>query len=255
LRIVYDQLTDPGKVRESNEDFCLASGKLKLFLVADGMGGHAAGEVASRIAGTKVEELVARAGGAEQDPADLLRRAALSANTEVYEEQLANPEFGGMGSTLTVLTFRGGNYYIGHVGDSRAYLLRGDVLQQLTRDHSLVWHLYETGLARKEDLSRHPQKNLITRSIGPHPQVEVELACDSTANGDTFLLCSDGLTDVLTDNVIHAILSDTAKHPKALCEDLVNAANSGRDGGRDNITVVVVRLESDGDAPVEDTPR
>jgi len=204
------------------------------------MGGHAAGEVASRIASTTLQELLTNT-GSPGDSAESLRAAALAANCRIYEAQRQNPEYQGMGSTLTALTVRGSKYYIAHVGDSRAYLLRDGTLDQLTRDHSVVWHLYESGVLRKEDLSKHPQKNLIIRSIGPHPQVEVDIESGEARERDVFLLCSDGLTDVLTDQAIHRILSDSTRSPQELAEVLVSAANAG--GGPDNVTVVVVRLE------------
>ena len=161
-------------VRSSNEDSYAANAKKKLFLVADGMGGHAAGEIASQIAASTMEEVVSKSDDI-RDPEDLLRAAAREANARIYETQRQKPELAGMGSTLTVLSFRGTRYYVVQVGDSRAYLLRDGVLEQLTRDHSLVWHLFESGLLRKDELSSHPQKNLITRSIGPHPHIEVDV--------------------------------------------------------------------------------
>jgi serine/threonine protein phosphatase PrpC len=126
------------------------------------------------------------------------------------------------------------------VGDSRAYLLRDKNLNQLTQDHSLVWPLYKSGIISKEDISRHPQKNLITRSIGTQPQVEADLQKSEALEGDVYLLCSDGLTDVLSDQEILSLLTGENRNLQELSEMLVNAANSG--GGPDNITTVVVRL-------------
>ena len=151
-----------------------------------------------------------------------------------------------MGSTLTALSFRNNRYYIVQVGDSRAYLLRDGQLEQLTRDHSLVWHLFESGILRKDELSSHPQKNLITRSIGPHPQIEVDIERGDAHIGDVYLLCSDGLTDVLSDDDIREILAETKKSPQEICDLLVNMANAN--GGPDNITAIVVRLEPDDSA-------
>jgi protein phosphatase len=203
------------------------------------MGGHAAGEIASRIAGETVEQVVANnEAGLRME--ELLQLAVNKANASVYETQRQRPECRGMGSTLTVLTFLENNYYVAQVGDSRAYLFRNDTLSQLTRDHSLVWPLYENGILTKDDISRHPQKNLITRSIGTQPQVEPDLHKNVALEGDIFLLCSDGLTDVLSDRDIFNVLSSTDKSPQELCDILVNAANTG--GGPDNITAVVVRL-------------
>ena len=251
MHIQYGSRSDQGKVRTSNEDSYAASPKLRLFLVADGMGGHAAGEIASQIAASTVEEVFASPAGADSAPEEILRAAAQAANSRIYEAQRQKPEFAGMGSTLTILSVRDDQYYIAHVGDSRAYLLRDGVLDQLTRDHSLVWHLFENGVLDKEELSSHPQKNLITRSIGPHPHVEVDLEKGEIREGDVFLLCSDGLTDVVSDEGIHKILSDTNRTPQELGESLVNAANGS--GGPDNVTVIVIRLEPGGAGDQEDT--
>jgi protein phosphatase len=250
LHIRFAIRSDQGKIRNSNEDSYAANSKNRLFLVADGMGGHAAGEIASQIAASTVEEIVAARRATDTDPEETIRVAAREANVRIYDAQRQNPDLAGMGSTLTVLYLRGGQYYIAQVGDSRAYRLRADRLEQLTRDHSLVWHLYENGILRKEELSSHPQKNLITRSIGPHPQVEVDVERGEAHEGDVFLLCSDGLTDVVPDERIRRLLSESSKSADEIGEALVAAANSA--GGPDNITVVVVRLEA-GTSVEEDT--
>ena len=242
MRIRYGSQSDRGRIRSSNEDSFIADIANRLFLVADGMGGHNAGEVASKIAAETMQEVVALQRGSES--LDLILRIAVDeANFRIYAAQSREAELSGMGTTLTVLCFDDQTYWLAHVGDSRAYRLRNDVLDQLSRDHSLVWPLYENGMLRKEDISSHPQKNLITRSVGPHAQVEMDLTVGEALEGDVFLLCSDGLTDVLSDSKIQAILSDAHKTPQQLGRILVNAANRG--GGPDNITVVVVRLEAD----------
>ncbi len=250
MHIEFGTQTHQGRVRTSNEDSYAANPKNKIFVVADGMGGHAAGEIASQIAASTVEELVSTKRHSGNDLEETLRVAAQEANARIYETQRRKPELAGMGSTLTVLSFRDKMFFVAHVGDSRAYLLRDGILDQLTRDHSLVWHLFESGVLRKDELSSHPQKNLITRSIGPHPQVEVDVERGEAREGDIYLLCSDGLTDVLTDEHIRKILSENGKSSQELGDTLVNAANKG--GGPDNITVVVVRLQP-GDAEDEDT--
>ena len=240
MRIQFGTATSQGKVRTSNEDSFVADSAGRLFLVADGMGGHAAGEVASSTAAATVKDVMGssrREGGKIED---LLLLAVREANGRIYEAQRNRADLSGMGSTLTLVSFAGSSYYIAHVGDSRAYLLRDGTLEQLTRDHSLVWHLFESGVLRKDELSSHPQKNLITRSIGPHPQVEIDLECGQAREGDTYLLCSDGLTDVLSDEVICQMLSRPDKSPQQLGDALVSAANTM--GGPDNITVIVVRL-------------
>jgi protein phosphatase len=241
LRIEYGVRSDLGKIRASNEDSFIANAKSAIFVVADGMGGHAAGEIASQIAASTVEEVLS-GGGPEFTTEQLLQFAVLKANTSVYETQRVRPECRGMGSTLTVLVFRENQYYVAQVGDSRAYLLRDGILNQLTQDHSLVWPLYKSAIITKDDISRHPQKNLITRSIGTQPQVEADLQNAEALEGDLYLLCSDGLTDVLSDQEILRLLAGENRTPQELSELLVNAANAG--GGPDNITAVVVGLAS-----------
>ncbi len=239
MRIEFGVRSDPGKIRPSNEDSFIANMKSAIFLVADGMGGHAAGEIASQIAASTVEEVLS-GGGSEFTIEQLLQIAVQKANASVYETQRARPDCRGMGSTLTVLVFRGDQYHVAQVGDSRAYLLRDGALNQLTQDHSLVWPLYKSAIISKEDISRHPQKNLITRSVGTQPQVEADLQTSNALAGDVYMLCSDGLTDVLSDQDIRNVLSDGNRSPQELSELLVDAANAG--GGPDNITALVVRL-------------
>jgi serine/threonine protein phosphatase PrpC len=242
LRTLYGRQSDQGRVRTSNEDSYVVNGNAGLFLVADGMGGHAAGEVASKEAAETIERVVLSSDD-KADPEELLRNAVESANLRVYEKQRQRSDYGGMGSTLTALLFRDGKYYVAHVGDSRAYLWRDRTLSQITKDHSVVWHLFENSLLRKEDLCRHPQKNLITRSIGPHPDVESDLESGEIRESDVYMLCSDGLTDVLPDEAISGILAQPDRTPQDLADTLVASANAG--GGPDNVTVVVVRIEPD----------
>ncbi len=242
MSIEYCFRSDQGKVRASNEDSYVANAKDKIFLVADGMGGHVAGEVASQIAASAVEEVIS-SGKPEMSMEALLRMAVSTANTRVYETQKLNPEYRGMGSTLTAIVFRGGRYYLAQVGDSRAYLLREQRLTQLTRDHSLVWPLFENGIISKDHMSRHPQKNLITRSIGTHSEVEADLQSGEVAAGDVFLLCSDGLTDVLSDQEIRQILLAGGGDIRYSCEALVAETNAR--GGPDNVTVILIRFAPD----------
>ena len=242
MHIEFGSRSDRGKVRDSNEDTYIANLRHKAFLVADGMGGHAAGEIASQIAASTVEEFLSEE-YSDKNPDEWINLAVQQANTRVYETQVRKPEFRGMGSTLTLLAFSERRFHIAQVGDSRAYLLRDGVLEQLTRDHSVVWPLFENGILTKEDISKHPQKNLITRSIGTYPQVEVDLKSDTACEGDTFLLCSDGLTDVLTDPDISRILSSRHKSAQELAEILIEDANQA--GGPDNVTVIVVQLRRD----------
>jgi protein phosphatase len=234
--------SDQGRVRPSNEDAFIANPKINLYLVADGMGGHAAGEIASKIAAAAVEEVMAAQKVQDIPLEEVLQSAAELANHRIYESQRETPEYTGMGSTLTALAFRNNHYYIAHVGDSRAYLLRDGSLDQLTEDHSYVWPLFEKGILKKSELCTHPCKNLITRAIGTHPQVSVDIREGSVQDEDVYLLCSDGLTDAVPDEGIREILSKSGKSADELGQTLIEAANAG--GGPDNITVVVVRLAS-----------
>jgi PPM family protein phosphatase len=240
LHIEYGAVTDIGMVRTSNEDAYIVDVQNSLFLVADGMGGHAAGEVASRISADTVQEFISGS-DRSMNMETLLQQAVHQANSQVYQTQKVTPEYRGMGSTLTVLAFLDDRYYLAQVGDSRAYLLRNKSLSQLSRDHSVVWPLYESGILSKDSIRRHPQKNLVTRCIGTQPEVEADVSNDAARAGDIYILCSDGLTDVLTDSAIEDILLDTGNKPQEISQNLVQAANSG--GGRDNITVVTVCLK------------
>jgi serine/threonine protein phosphatase PrpC len=237
LDIEFGARSDQGKVRDSNEDTYIAD-KNRIFLVADGMGGHAAGEIASQLAAETVKNFLLE-NKSDIQP-EILQHAVEEANTRVFKTQAEKAEFRGMGSTLTVLVFSGSGYHIAQVGDSRAYLFRNGALNQLTQDHSVVWPLYENGILTKDDISKHPQKNLITRSIGTYQQVEADIYSDTVFGGDLFLLCSDGLTDVLTDQDIFRIVSIPAGNMQDLADRLVEEANTA--GGPDNITVVVVRI-------------
>ena len=239
MRIEYGAQSDQGMVRTSNEDSFIADPQGHTFLVADGMGGHAAGEIASQIAASTVKELLSGR-SPDSDMEELLQAAVQEANKRVFETQKLMPEYRGMGSTLTVLAILDSCYFLAQVGDSRAYLFRNKSLSQLSRDHSLVWPLFEKGLLSKDDISRHPQKNLITRSIGTHPDVDADLQSGPLLEGDVFLLCSDGLTDVLSDHDILQILSSTGTNPQEASEKLIQAANFG--GGPDNVTVIVVSV-------------
>ena len=239
MQIEYSARSDQGKIRTSNEDSYIADGESGVFLVADGMGGHAAGEIASQITASAVKEAM-DGRKPEADLEEVLQLAVQSANNQVYETQKQKPECRGMGSTLTVLTFLNDRYYLAQVGDSRAYLFRNNALSQLTRDHSVVWSLFESGILSKDDLCRHPQKNLITRSIGTHAEVEIDMFDGDTAEGDIYLLCSDGLTDVLSDPDILAIIKSSNGNPEEITEKLISGANLG--GGPDNVTAVVVCL-------------
>ena len=212
-----------------------------LFAIADGMGGARAGEVAAGIAATALRDERL----AVVDEASLQATIA-EANRRVWERSVADPATAGMGTTVTVAFVDAPEAQIvfGHVGDSRAYRLRGDVLEQVTTDHSLVAELVESGVLTPEEAERHPQRSAITRAVGTDRAIEVDVFTAPAELGDLVLLCSDGLTDMLTKDEIAAVIVDADRDPDAAATALVAAANA--QGGEDNITVVLFEVV-DGD--------
>src|SRR5271163_4526867 len=226
--------TDTGRQRRANEDSLLA--RSPLFVVADGMGGAQAGEVASRIAVESFKHGL-------DDPAEpelALSALALEANSQIHELSHANAEQAGMGTTLTAIYVGEQDVAIAHVGDSRAYCLREGELLRLTDDHSLVDELVRQGRLTPEEAVEHPQRSVITRALGPEAVVDVDTRSFRARPGDVYLLCSDGLTTMIGEEQIAAVL---LAHPQLrdAGEGLIAAANEA--GGRDNITVVLIRLE------------
>jgi PPM family protein phosphatase len=245
LRIVeHAGRTDVGRQRSANEDdFVLAP---PFFAVADGMGGAKAGEVASAMA-TEVFEGESDSG----EPAEVqLARILREANRRIHDLALADESHRGMGTTLTAAKVTGDDISLGHVGDSRAYRMRDGELEQLTKDHSLVAELERSGQITPEAAEHHPQRSIITRALGPEPDVEVDTYTMAAREGDLFLLCSDGLTSMISDEEIGSILR-SADSLDAAADALVRAANQS--GGKDNITVVLFRVGPAGDGvPGED---
>ena len=225
--------TDLGR-REMNQDFFVA--EPPLFAVADGMGGHRAGDVAAR---TAVESIAEKLG--EGDEA--LTHAVREANREVFEKANSNPDFKDMGTTITAMVVRDGTAQLVHVGDSRAYLMRGGELEVLTRDHSVVGRLLREGRITKQEADYHPQRSVLERALGIETDVDVDSHTVDTGPGDRILLCSDGLTNILEDDEILGILAGESDPQKA-AKKLVNEAVRG--GANDNVTAVVVAFPGDG---------
>src|SRR3954451_24669373 len=227
--------TDTGRQRHANEDSYFA--RSPVFAVADGMGGAQAGEVASRIAASTFE----RRGQVDpKEPAEgQLEEIAQAANREIHQLAQEDSSRAGMGTTLTAAMVRGDEVSLGHVGDSRAYVLRQGQLKRLTKDHSLVEELRRQGRLTEEQAEEHPQRSIITRALGPEPNVNVDTMTFPARDGDVFLLCSDGLTTMVSDDEIRQILVKSRTLRNAV-NKLVEAANRG--GGRDNITAVAFRL-------------
>jgi serine/threonine protein phosphatase PrpC len=226
--------TDTGRQRRANEDSHLA--RAPLFVVADGMGGAQAGEVASRIAIESFQDGLQDAAAPEAALAELTQRA----NAHIHELSHSNAEQAGMGTTLTAVYVGEREVSIAHVGDSRAYRLRDGVLERLTEDHSLVDELLRQGRLTPEEALEHPQRSVITRALGPEGVVEVDTRSYSARDGDVYLLCSDGLTTMLAEDRLAELLLAHASLREA-GEALIAAANEA--GGRDNITVVLLRIE------------
>jgi PPM family protein phosphatase len=236
--------TDTGRQRNANEDSLFT--RAPLFVVADGMGGAQAGEVASKTAAESFDrELPA------SPPEQLLRETIEAANRTIHERARRDPELAGMGTTITaaILDPESEEVAIGHVGDSRAYRLRGGRFERLTRDHSLVEEMRRKGQLTDAQAEDHPQRSIITRALGPEPEVDVDVQTVPAQAGDVFLICSDGLTTMLGDEQIGRLLARATSMESAV-RALVDEAN--RAGGRDNITVIAFRLE-DAAAPSSTT--
>lgn len=229
--------SDVGRQRSANEDSLVMAPPF--FAVADGMGGAKAGEVASATA----VEVFGGEGDAGEGGEIQLARIVREANRRIHELSGTEESYRGMGTTLTAAKISGDDVSLAHVGDSRAYLLRGGKLEQLTRDHSLVAELERSGQITAEAAEHHPQRSIITRALGPEPDVEVDTYTIPGRDGDLFLICSDGLTSMISDDEVGAILR-SSDGLEAAAEALVRAANQS--GGRDNITVVLFRLGQSG---------
>jgi protein phosphatase len=231
------QKTDTGRQRRGNEDSSFA--RPPLFVVADGMGGAQAGEVASQLAIEAFEQGLPDGG----TPEERLSGCVQEANRRIHELSRAEHERAGMGTTLTAVLLEDPEIAIAHVGDSRAYLFRDGTLQRLTRDHSLVGELVRQGKLTEEQAEEHPQRSIITRALGPEPNVEVDTWTYPVRAGDVLLLCSDGLTSMIGEERIAEILAGAGSLSVA-ADQLIADANEA--GGRDNITVVMFRLEEAG---------
>jgi serine/threonine protein phosphatase PrpC len=248
LELVTAKLTDVGRARPRNEDFVeyhvptdpeQLARKGSIYLVADGMGGHQAGEVASQSA---VEIVVANY--YTDDTSDIgagLVRAFRLANQEIYAMAQTDPSMSGMGTTLVAAVILGRKVYVANVGDSRAYLINNGGMVQITEDHSWVEEQVRAGLLTPEQARRHPQRNLVTRALGSRPSVEVDLFVGEIDDGDTLLLCTDGLTGRVEDPEIASVVQ--SQHPQEAVQTLVQLANDR--GGNDNISVLIVSTQAD----------
>jgi protein phosphatase len=234
----YAGASDTGRKRRRNEDsYVLAP---PIFAVADGMGGAQAGEIASKLAAAALEDTDPGAKSGAERVTSLIQEA----NRRVHERAIADPATSGMGTTMTVALVEGTKVTFGHVGDSRAYRFRDGAIEQITEDHSLVNELLKSGKLSPEEADSHPQRSVITRAVGTDPDVDVDAFTIDADVGDVFLICSDGLTDMVGDEDIRSVLEKFHNDLDRATKSLVSAANRG--GGEDNITVVAVEISEDG---------
>jgi protein phosphatase len=244
-------LTDPGRVRDHNEDCIESRPEIGLFVLADGMGGYNAGEVASGMATSLIADglqeswnpaEIARMGREESKAASerMIGEQIARANAAIFTTSQNNPECAGMGTTLVVCLYYDNFLSVAHIGDSRLYRLRGDTMEQVTRDHSLLQEQLDSGLITPEEAKLSQNKNLVTRALGIDPTVEPEIHVYETQKDDIFLLCSDGLSDMVEDEEIRLTLITLRTNPSLTVQQLVQAANDN--GGRDNISAMLIRV-------------
>ena len=252
LQIV--SITDPGRVRGHNEDCVESRPEIGIVVLADGMGGYNAGEVASGMATSLIASGLAQTwtkealkkldrAGATALSQGILQTQVKLANTAIYEAAQKDPHCAGMGTTLVACMFYDNFLTVGHIGDSRLYRMRNDALEQVTRDHSLLQEQIDSGLITKEDARSSHNKNLVTRAVGIDPDVEGEIHSYDVQEGDIYLLCSDGLNDMIEDDEIQMTLIALRSNLELTAQQLVQAANDA--GGRDNVSVMLVRVMKD----------
>lgn len=246
--------TDPGMVRTNNEDSVLVNATCGIVILADGMGGYNAGEVASGMAtallGSELEKALCAAGVAVTESSrlhDLLEAEITRVNGAIYRMAQSHPQYAGMGTTLVAGVFYDDRLMVAHVGDSRLYRLRGEDFQQITRDHSLLQEQIDSGLLTREQARLSQNKNLVTRAVGVDPQVQPEIHEHAVLPGDIYLLCSDGLNDMVEDDEIGMTLGMLAANLELCATQLIQMANDN--GGRDNVSVILVKVKGAYPAP------
>ena len=234
--------TDIGKARDTNQDYYYVSAPeepVKLYILADGMGGYNGGEIASRLATEAVQRYINNNFETTNKDRDsilyLIKSAMEYANMVVYEKSKEVKELEGMGTTLEICLIYNNKAYIGHVGDSRIYRIRKTIIRKLTKDHSYVQQLIEDGKITREEANTHPKKNMLTKALGCTPYVEPDFRARNIEQGDIIIMCSDGLTNMLSDETIYNIVS---QNPQLAVDNLIKEANEA--GGYDNITVVII---------------
>jgi len=239
----YGIRTDRGLKRQLNEDNCNVlvgyPGLPTCFVIADGMGGHKCGEIASKQAVDSVCNLLLKADWDTENISDLLRDIVTRVNCEIYNYSLLDEATQGMGTTLIITVIKGRKLYIGHVGDSRVYIIRDNNIEKVTWDHSFIEELVKNGSITKDEAINHPKRNLITRAVGYELELQVDTYEKDLKDDDIILLCTDGLTNMLTEEEILEIIKNY-EDPQEACDTLVQNANNK--GGEDNITVIVGKI-------------
>ena len=244
MTLEFASALDVGRARTNNEDSVALDAEAKVAVLADGMGGYKAGEVASGMAtslvcSSLVQWLRTRSVPTPRELAQAMGHCVDQANRAIFDASNGNPQYSGMGTTLVMVAVAGDQLVVGHVGDSRVYRLRGGQLQRLTRDHSMLQEQLDAGLITPAQAARSTNRNLVTRALGVEAEVTLESRDHSLMYDDLLLLCSDGLTDMVDDEGICDLLCHTHASLQEACHALVDAANAA--GGRDNISVVLVR--------------
>ena len=243
--------TDPGMVRSNNEDSIASVPEKGLVVLADGMGGYNAGEVASGMATTvlttELRQQLEQPAPYEVDPQSgqkaavkMLQQQIAKANTSIYQAAQSQPQYAGMGTTLVVALFYDNKVMVAHIGDSRLYRMRGDEFTQVSKDHSLLQEQIDAGMLTKEQAKGSSNKNLVTRAMGIDPTVEPEIHEYDTQPGDIYLLCSDGLSDMVSDEDIGMTLQALGANLNLAVQQLVQMANDN--GGRDNVSVILIKV-------------
>jgi protein phosphatase len=246
VKLISAAATDIGLLRSNNEDAYLIMPEAGLFAISDGMGGAAAGEIASRyFIETAQAVFRGRAPLSSETNHELARNVFTRSNERIFEHTAQYPDDEGMGCTGDLLVFDGDGYVIGHAGDSRIYLLRDAILRQLTKDHSFVQRLVDNGSLTPEEAKHHPRKNIILQALGIDPSVSFDILEGAGRSHDIFLLCTDGLTDMVADSAIQDILASSMSIRQKVIE-LIAAAIAA--GGRDNVTVILCEVNIDQDS-------
>jgi serine/threonine protein phosphatase PrpC len=253
MKISYHALTDVGRKRKGNEDSLFVNPEQNLFVVADGMGGHAAGEIASKVAVESINEFICMTSGDEEITwpfgvdesmsydGNRLKTAVRYANSKVLDATKESAEYEGMATTVVAALVDDATVNLAHVGDSRAYLYRNGEFSQLTSDHSWVNEQIRGGLISADQARSHPLRNVVTRALGGRAEIDVEMQVHQAVAGDVLLMCSDGLTTMVPDPDIARLLGESGSDVEATVQRLVDEANAR--GGEDNVTVLILRFE------------